>query len=513
MYNAIAIHDHFWLNNFWLIMFCLFMSYSGSDMNKILMASAISKMLLPEPTKTSLGEQGLIEPLVKIFTGGNLEAKSSALGAIRNLSSSPKNIQLLLHSGIVTPLFHLLFSVTSVLMTLREPASSLLATLAKSEDILLFKSVPQKTLSLLNLSSASIQLNLLNVLTNITSHQNSKRARTRLRENGVVQLLLRFLISQKEEIRVASLSLLFNLSKDCTEESKKSFLEETYIDILVKVVTSHLASDSEKTAAVGILGNLPINDEKITEILLKANLIPLLVYLLDARISNKLLVERIAGLFIRFTNPSNKKVQNASVTCGAISSLVKVLSEGSIVSKSKAAISLSQLSQNTPSLSKTKSSRSLRLYPSSESRCEVHGGYCTAKSTFCLVKSGAVSPLVKILEGNEREADENVLEALATLMQDGVWERGVRAIEKESGIDAITKIVQVGNLKAQEKAIWILERAFRIERIREKNGKVMQVLLIDLAQKGDQCLRPMIGKILAHMQLLQLQSSYFGDAS
>jgi hypothetical protein len=53
-------------------------------MNKILMASAISKMLLPEPTKTSLGEQGSIEPLVKIFTGRNLEAKSSALGAICN---------------------------------------------------------------------------------------------------------------------------------------------------------------------------------------------------------------------------------------------------------------------------------------------------------------------------------------------------------------------------------------------------------------------------------------------
>lgn len=482
-------------------------------MNKILMASAISKMLLPEQTKTSLAEQGTIEPLVKIFTSGNLEAKSSALGAIRNLSSSPMSIQLLLNSGIIHPLFQLLFSVTSVLMTLREPASSLLATLAKSEDILLHKSIPQKTLSLLNLSSETIQLNLLNALTSITSHKNSKRARAKVRENGAVQLLLPFLISQNREIRVAALSLLFNLSKDCTKELNKPFLEETYIDILIKVVTSQLASVSEKTAAVGILGNLPVNDEKITEILMKANLVPLLVYLLGTRIPNKLLVERIAGLLIRFTIPSNKKVQNAAVACGIISSLINILSQGSIVAKSKAAVSLSQLSQNTLALSKTKSSRSLRLYPSSETRCEVHGGYCTVKSTFCLVKSGAVSPLVKILEGNEREADENVLEALATLMQDGTWERGVIAIEKESGIDAITRIVEVGNLKAQEKAIWILERAFRIERNREKYGKVMQVLLIDLAHKGDQTLRPMIGKILAHLQLLQLQSGYFGDAS
>ncbi|KAJ4804774.1 U-box domain-containing protein 43 [Rhynchospora pubera] len=485
----------------------------GSDMNKILMASAISKMRLTEQTKASLGEQGSIEPLVKIFTAGNLEAKSSALGAIRNLSSSPKNIQLLLNSGIISPLFQLLFSVTSVLMTLREPASSLLATLAKSEDILLHKSVPQKTLSLVNLSSASIQLNLLNALTNITSHQNSKRARTKVRENGAIQLLLPFLTSQNKEIRVAALNLLFNLSKDCKAELDKPFLEETYIAILVNVVTSQLASDSEKTAAIGTLSNLPIKDEKITEILMKANLVPLLVYLLGTKISNELLVERIAGLFIRFTIPSNKKVQNASVTSGVITSLVTILSEGSIRAKSKAAVSLSQLSQNTLALSKVKSSRSLRLYPSSETRCEVHGGYCTVKSTFCLVKAGAVSPLVRILEGNGRKADENVLEALSTLMQDEIWERGVMAIEKASGIEAIIKIVEVGNLKAQEKAIWILERAFRIERNREKYGEVAQVLLIDLAQKGNQILRPMIGKILAHLQLLQLQPSYFGDAS
>jgi vacuolar protein 8 len=70
---------------------------------------------------------------------------------------------------------------------------------------------------------------------------------------------------------------------------------------------------------------------------------------------------------------------------------------------------------------------------------------------------------VKILEGNDWE------------MQDGIWERGVRAIEKKSGIDAITRIVLVGNLKAQEKAVWILERVFRVERNREKYGKAMQV--------------------------------------
>ena len=78
-------------------------------MNKVLMATAISKMFLSEHMKSSLGEDGVIEPLVQMFKYGNLEAKHSALGAIRNLSSSLQNAELLINSGITGPLLQLLF--------------------------------------------------------------------------------------------------------------------------------------------------------------------------------------------------------------------------------------------------------------------------------------------------------------------------------------------------------------------------------------------------------------------
>ena len=77
-------------------------------MNKVLMATAISKMFLSEQMKSSLGEEGM-EPLVQMFKYGNLEAKHSALGAIRNLSSSLQNAELLINSGITGPLLQLLF--------------------------------------------------------------------------------------------------------------------------------------------------------------------------------------------------------------------------------------------------------------------------------------------------------------------------------------------------------------------------------------------------------------------
>uniref|UniRef100_A0A0E0FYS1 Armadillo repeat-containing domain-containing protein n=1 Tax=Oryza nivara TaxID=4536 RepID=A0A0E0FYS1_ORYNI len=485
----------------------------GSDMNKILMATAISKMFLSEPMKSSLGEDGAVEPLVEMFKSGNLEAKHSALGALLNLSSSLQNAEILINSGITGPLLQLLFSVTSVLMTLREPASAILAAIAQSERILLHKDVAPQMLSLLNLSSPVIQLHLLRALNSISGHTNAKRARAKIRQNGGVQLLLPFLTEKNIDIKIAALNFISNLSKDASQELAEQ-IRDTHLNIFVKIISSP-TSGNEKAAAIGILSNLPATDKKITELLTEANLLPLLISLLETNITAPLtplrtsLLEGIAGVLIRFTVPWDKKLQSLAVGHGVVPCLVKLLSEGSIKAKSKAATSLAQLSQNSLALRKTKLPRWLCVAPSAETYCLVHNSQCTVKSTFCLVKAGAVSPLIQILEDDNREADGAVLEALATLMQDEIWENGSKVIEKASGVHALLRIAEAGNSTSQEKAIWMLERIFRLEAHRERYGEIAQALLIDLAQKGDPILKPMIGKILAHLELLQTQSSYF----
>ncbi|KAL6613813.1 hypothetical protein ACP70R_036083 [Stipagrostis hirtigluma subsp. patula] len=485
----------------------------GSDMNKVLMATAISKMFLSEQKKSSLGEDGAVEPLVEMFKYGNLEAKHSALGALHNLSSSLQNSELLINSGITGPLLQLLFSVTSVLMTLREPASAILSAMAQSELILLHRDVAPQMLSLLNLSSPVIQLHLLRALNSISGHTIAKRARRKIRQNGGVQLLLPFLTEKNLDIKIAALNLMFHLSKDSPQEFAEQF-RETHLDTLVKIISSP-ASRDEKAAAVGILSNLPVTDKKITEILAQANLLPTVISLFEANITasltsqRMLLLEGIAGVFIRFTVTWDKKLQSLAVGYGVVPCLVKLLSEGSVDAKSKAATSLAQLSQSSMSLRKSRSSKWLCVPPSAEAHCIVHNCQCTVKSTFCLVKAGAVNPLVRILEGEERGSDGAVLEALATLMQDDIWENGSRVIEKASGIHALLRVAEAGDLGSQDKAIWMLERIFRLEAHRERYGEVAQALLIDLAQKGDPILKPMIGKILAHLELLQTQSSYF----
>ncbi|XP_068659309.1 U-box domain-containing protein 44-like isoform X1 [Aristolochia californica] len=487
--------------------------HEGTEMNKILLATALSRMELTDQYRAALGEQGAIEPLVQMFISGKLEAKLSALTALQNLSSLTENAMRLIGSGIVSPLLQLLFSVTSVLMTLREPASAILASIAQSDCVLVNKNVAQQMLSLLNLSSPVIQYHLLRALNNMISHSSATKIRAKMNKDGAIQLLLPFLTEVNTDVRTAALNFLSNLSKDSSADLVEQ-LGSTYLNIIINIVSSS-TTEFEKAAALGIISNLPVHNKQATEILRRANLLPILISLtaeagpVTSTPTRSWLLESMAGALIRFTVSSDKKIQRYAAELGVIPCLVKLLSTGSLPTKARAATSLAQLSQNSLSLSKAKSSRWSCVSSSSAAFCEVHDGHCFVKSTFCLVKSGAISPLVQILDGKEREADEAVLSALATLLQDEIWENGSKAIEKESGVVAIVKVLEVGSGKALEIAAWMLERIFRTENFRSQYGEVVEALLIDLAQKRDPTLKPTIAKILAHLQLLPMQSSYF----
>lgn len=482
-------------------------------MNKILMATALSRLELTDHSKLTLGEDGAIDPLVKMFINGKLESKLSSLNALQNLSGLTENVQRMIRSGITGPLLQLLFSVTSVLMTLREPASAILARIAQSESILVNEDIAQQMLSLLNLSSPIIQYHLLEALNSMASHQGASKVRRKMKEKGALQLLLPFLKENNTKIRCKVLNLLYTLSKDITDELTE-YLDETHLSNIVNIISSS-KSESEKAAAIGILSNLPASDKKVTDILKRANLLSILISILYSSNgsnspSKNSLSENAAGVLIRFTNSSDKKLQLLSVEQGVIPLLVKLLSSGSPTTKSRAANSLAQLSQNSLSLRKSRKSRWLCVQPSMNAHCEVHDGYCFANSTFCLVKANAVSPLIEILEDKEKEVVEASLVALSTLLQDEIWEGGVNFIAKNSGVQAIIKTLEVvGDAKVQEKALWMLERIFRVEEHRVNYGELAQVVLIDLAQKSDSRLKSTVAKVLAELELLQAQSSYF----
>lgn len=484
-------------------------------MSKILMASALSRMELTDQSKASLGEDGAINPLIKMFSTGKLEAKLSALSALHDLSSLAENIQRLVGSGIVGYLLQLLFSVTSVLMTLREPASAILAQIAQSESVLVNPEVAQQMLSLLNLSSPTIQCHLLQALNSIAAHPSASKVKRKMREKGAFQLLLPFLTESNSKIRTDALKLLYALSKDSPEELGEQLGESHFFTLASITATS--ISTIEKAAAVGILSNLPTAHKKATDTMKRANLLPILLSTKSCSCATSAatdqaelwLEESIAGILIRFTIPSDRKLQHFSAEHGAILTLVKLLSSGSQLARARAATALAQLSQSSFSLAKFRRSRWLCVSPSSDALCEVHDSFCGVKCTFCIVKAGAVAPMIHALDGEEREADGAVLDALATLIQDENFESGSNYLAKMSVVPALIKVLESGNTKAQEKALTMLENIFRIDEHRLKYGASAQMVLIDLAQSANSRLKSTVARILAQLELLQIQSSYF----
>ncbi|KAG7031942.1 U-box domain-containing protein 43, partial [Cucurbita argyrosperma subsp. argyrosperma] len=476
----------------------------GSDMNKILMATGLSRMEHTEQTKASLGEEGAIEPLVQMFRTEKLEAKLSALSALQSLSALNENVQRLIDSGMVISLLQLLFSVTSVLMTLREPAAAILARMSESESFLMNHEMALQMLSLLNLSSPVIQNHLLQALNNIVANSSALEVRINMVESGAIQLLFPFLMENNTKIKSSALKLLYTLSKDAPEE-----LEESQISVILSIISS-TSCKAERVYAVGILSNVSVTQKKATDMLRKANLLPILISIMNSSLDNSdvyvsLLSESIAGLLVRFTNPFDRKLQLHSAEQGVIPLLVKLLSSKSAIAQGKAATSLAQLSQNSLSLSKSRTTRWLCVPYSNDSVCEVHGRQCFIKTTFCLVKADAIPPMIQILEGKEREVDEAVLSALTTLLEDEICDNGSKYIVKMGGVQAILKVLGSGDIEAQQKALWILERIFRIEEHGVQYGETAWSVLVDLSRKGDSSLESAIAKVLQQLELFQLQ--------
>ena len=473
----------------------------GSAMNKILMATAISRMELTEQKKVALGND-CMKPLIDMFLSGKLEAKFSALAAIQKLCSSPESLEILVNSGFTTPLLHLLYSVTSVLMTLQEPAAAILSLISQSPSILKNKSLVPSILSLISTSNSIIKTHLLHALKNITSMPGSLKAKKMMGENGTVDLLLT-LISEDQRLRSAALSVLFNLSKDLNLAKD---LSPPHLNLLIKVITES-EDPEEKSSACGILSNIPSEEKNSTSILLRANTLPIFLSLLKETTFPSLL-DNVVGILIRFTVPWDIKLQRTAAEQGAIQDLVKLISEdkASPLAKSRAATCLAQMSQNSFSLSKLRGKESWAAWVSpAETKCVVHGGKCSVRATFCLEKAGGVGPLVELARCDN---DISALKALLTFLPEGRSGGGSDLLERNFAVEVLVGVVERGSVEEREMALRVLERMLGNDGVRERCGGRVQGVVVDLVREEDPEIRLLVGRILGLLGVLPLQQSY-----
>lgn len=273
--------------------------------------------------------------------------------------------------------------------------------------------------------------------------------------------------------------------------------------------------EEEIAAAMGIISKLPAGYDKFTQWLLDAEALKSIIkFLADVRLvglSKNPILENAVGALCFFTVSTNHESQRRAAEAGVIPMLVQLLGSGTALTKIYAAICLAQFSESSLSLSRPIDKPKFFLCCSTppELGCAVHLGVCSVETSFCLLEADAVKPLVRLLGEEDRTVCEASLKAVATLLEGEMLERGSRVISASEGIGPVIRLLTYHETNLQEKALRVLDKIFQLEEHKKMHGVSAQMPLVDIAQRGSGKIRALAARVLAHLDVLHDQSSYF----
>ncbi|KAJ9174302.1 hypothetical protein P3X46_017339 [Hevea brasiliensis] len=303
------------------------------------------------------------------------------------------------------------------------------------------------------------------------------------------------------------------LTQDGDENTLLEHVGQRCIERLLRIITT--SNDLEEiAAAMGIISNLP-KDPEITLWLLDAGALEIISTCLTHEGRNASyrmqITENAAAALCRFIAPSNLEWQKKVAEIGIIPVLVELLVSGTTLTKQNAAISLKQFSESSTALTNRVKKRWLSWFclEAPVKCCPVHLGICTVESSFCILEANALEPLVRMLGEADPGACEASLDALLTLMDGERLQCGSKVLAEANAIAPIIKLLSSPSASLQEKTLKALERIFRLVEFKQKYGTSAQMPLVDITQRGSGGMRSLAAKVLAQLNLLTDQSSYF----
>lgn len=328
-----------------------------------------------------------------------------------------------------------------------------------------------------------------------------------------MQVLVQLCEHDNVDVRAHAVKLFSCLAEDGDEATILEHVGQKCIETLLGIIKS--SDDEEEIAsAMGVISNLP-ETSQITQWLLDAGALPVISsYIRNGKQKDphkSQLIENAVGVLCRFAAPTNLEWQKSAAEIGIIPLLVQLLEFGTTLTKKRAAISLCRFSESSLGLSRSVPKRKGFLCFSAppETVCPVHGGICSIESSFCLVEANAVRELVRILGEPDPGVCEASLDALLTLIEGERLQSGSKVLAEANAIPPIIKFLGSPSPSLQEKALHALERIFRLVDFKLKYGAAAQMPLVDLTQRGSGSVKALAARILAHLNVLHDQSSYF----
>ena len=328
-----------------------------------------------------------------------------------------------------------------------------------------------------------------------------------------MQVLVQLCEHDDPNVRANAVKLLYCLIEDGDEAIILEHVGQKFIETLLRIIQLSNVEEAT-TCAMGIISNLPENPQ-ITQWLLDAGALPVISkFIPDSKHNDPRkyhLVENATGAMRRFTASTNTEWQKSAAEAGIIPVLVQLLDFGTTVMKKCAAISLARFSESSLELSRPIPKRKGFFCFSAppETGCLIHGGICAVESSFCLVEADAVEPLVRVLQDPDPGTCEAALDALLTLIDGIKLQNGSKVLAEANAIPLIIGFLSSSSPRLQEKALNTLERIFRLQELKQKYGSSAQMPLVDLTLRGNSRMKSLSARILAHLNVLHDQSSYF----
>ncbi|GKU87889.1 hypothetical protein SLEP1_g2218 [Rubroshorea leprosula] len=496
---------------------------TGSEDVKMTMVTALAEMVLTDHNKVVLLEGGVLAPLLHLVSHGDIQMKMVTVSALQNLSSLPRNGLQMIREGAVGPLLDVLFHHSSSTPRLREQVAATIMHLALSTVLQECDRTPVRLLeseedifklfSLINVTGPDVQQNILQIFQALCQCPSATDIKIKLAQCSAIQILLQLCKHNDKKVRPNVVKLLFFLVNDGDEATILEHVEQKCIESLLTIIQTS-DDEEEVTSAMGIISNLPENP-LITKWLLDTGGIPTIFSFLQRGRCNDphkvQLVENAVGAIRHFIAPTKLEWQKKAAEADIIPVLVHLLDYGTALTKKFAAISLCRFSKSSPKLSRSVSKHKgfWCLSAPPETTCPIHGGICSMESSFCLVEADAVRPLVRVLEESDPEVCEASLDALLTLIEDEGLQSGSKVLEQANAIPPMIKFLGSTSVRLQEKTLSALERIFRLPEFKQKYGPSAQTTLVDLTQLGNSSMKSLAAKILAHLNVLHNQSTFF----
>lgn len=496
---------------------------TGSEDAKATMATTLGEMELSSHNKVALLEGGALAPLLQLVSNSNIQTKVVAVKALHNLSSVPENGLQMIREGAAAPLLDLLFRHTSSSSSLREQVAATIRHLALSTvsqessetPVMLLESEEDfwKLFSLINLTAPGVKENILQIFQALCQSPCAADMKNKLTQGSAIQVLVQLCEHEDRKVRSNAVKLLCFLLNDADEGIILEHVDQKCLETLLSIVQT--SDDLEEVACgLAIISNLP-ESPQITMWLVDADGIRIISRFLGKGRhddSQKVhLVENAAGAVRRFTDPARVEWQKKAAEADIIPILVRLLDYGTSLTKKYSAVSLCRFSEGSLRLSlsvpKRKGFWCISAPP--DINCPVHGGICSTESTFCLLEADAVEPLVRVLEEGDPEVCEASLDALLTLIEGERLQSGSKVLAEANAIPPMIKFLGSASATLQEKALCALERIFRLPEYKQKYGSSAQMPLVDLTQRGNGNMKSLAARILAHLNVLHDQSSYF----